>query len=166
VGDLAAPLMMVAGSGMSIAGDLSSASAQSKELRRQATVLEANAGLARASSQRKAIEEVRAGRLQRSRVQALVAASGAGASDPSVVNDEQYARDVALYEGEMEGRDSEEQARSRRIEARNVKRSALFKAAGTALSAGMTMFDRYGGGGFQKDYYGQANANFRAGMGY
>jgi hypothetical protein len=159
VGDLAAPLMMVAGSGMSIAGDLSSASAQSKELRRQATVLEANAGLARASSQRKAIEEVRAGRLQRSRVQALVAASGAGASDPSVVNamarmagDEQYARDVALYEGEMEGRDSEEQARSRRIEARNVKRSALFKAAGTALSAGMTMFDRYGGGGFQKDY--------------
>jgi hypothetical protein len=136
---------------MSAGGSIIGANAEASSLRSQAAQYEVNAGLARASSQRKAIDVVREGKLQQSRVLALVAASGAGASDPSVVNalarmagETQYAKDVALYEGDVEGMNYEMQASARRAEARAVKTLGYMKAASTLLSAGSTMADRYG----------------------
>lgn len=145
--------MMLAGTAMDAGGTILGANAEAGVLKRQADQYEVIAKQRRASSQRKAVEEIREGELQQSRVQALTAASGAGASDPSVVDalarmagKTQYAKDVALYEGETDARSYEEDARSRRQEARNVKAAGRLKAVGKILKTGMSMYDRYGGG--------------------
>lgn len=139
------------GTAAQIGGTIIGANSEAKALKAEAQQLETNAGLARASSQRKAMEEKRQGRIQQSRVLALTAASGAGASDPSVINalanmagESEYAKNVALYEGETEARGYEAQAAMRRKDAKATKKAGLFSAAGTLLSAGSTMYDRYG----------------------
>jgi len=141
------------GGALKAGGTLAAGKAEAGALDDEALQYDAIAKQARATSQRKAIEEVRAGKVQESRVQALVAASGAGATDPSVVDamarmagDSQYAKDVALYDGEVDARNNERTASARRGEARAVKQASKISALSTLLSTGSTMFDRYGGG--------------------
>ena len=122
-------------------------------MREQAAQLDVQAGQERATSQRQAIEERRAGRLASSRALAIAAASGGGSDDPSVVNaianiagEGEYRALTALYDGNIQADDTMREAKSRRKEAKNVKRASLFKAAGSILGAGATLADRYGGG--------------------
>jgi ABC-type phosphate transport system ATPase subunit len=148
----ALPFIYAGATLLSAGGQVSAANAQAGQLKREAVQYEAQASLDRASSQRKAMEEVRQGKLAESRVRALVAASGAGASDPSVINalanmasEAEYAKDVAIYEGEVSARGNERTAEARRAEAKTAKRAGIFNAAGTVLNGALSMYDRFGG---------------------
>ena len=142
----------------------------------QAAAMEQGAGQERAAAQRAAIEQRRQGRFVGSRAQAIAAASGGGALDPSIVNlmgdlgsEADFRAATALYQGEDRARSLEygavlqratgqgdiyagEVARRSGIAAQN--RSYL-TAAGTVASGVGKMYDRYppsntlasGGGG-------------------
>lgn len=144
-------VLAIGGSALSAGGSIISANSQAKELRMQADQLDAQAGLKRASSQRQAIDEKRQARLAVSRGLAVAAASGGGASDPTVVNtlaniegEGEYRALTALYNGDEEASSMEAQAAANRRGASAVKTAGALKAAGTILSAGAGLFDRYG----------------------
>lgn len=113
-----------------------------------ARVLEQQAGQERASSQRRAQAEQKQKTLVASRAQAVAAASGAGALDPTVtdvigdIESEGELRALtALYEGEERARGLEARAQGAQYEGRVAgytgdlaRRSSLFKAGGTLLS--------------------------------
>src|SRR3990167_9093005 len=80
----------------------------------QAAAMEQGAGQERAAAQRGAIEQQRQGRLVGSRAQAIAAASGGGALDPSIVNlmgdlgsEADFPAAPALYTGEDRARSLE-----------------------------------------------------------
>lgn len=143
--------LAVGGSLLGAAGTIIGANDEARQLHSQAEQIEIQAGLDRASSQRAAIDERRQAKRVSSRALALAAASGGGASDPTVVNnladiagEGEYRALTALYNGEEEARGKEFEAANRRKEAKNVKKAAKFKAAGQILGAGSTLYDRYG----------------------
>ena len=142
--------LAVGGAAISGAGTIIGAHDKDKALRKEALQLERQAGIERAASQRKAMEEKRQARLVASRAQAVGAATG-GALDPTVVNamadiegEGEFRALTALYEGEEEARGLEAQAVARRKEGKNAKKASYFQAAGSILSAGSTLADRYG----------------------
>lgn len=151
----AIPLALMAGSTiLQAGGTIAGANAQAGQLKSEATQLDALAGTDRASAQRTGSEQKRQARLLQSRALAVAAASGGGASDPTVINilsrlegEGEYRSLVALYEGEEVARSKEAQASARRKEAKNVKRAGYLSAAGKVLEGGATMFTRFGGGG-------------------
>lgn len=143
--------LMAAGAGLSAGGTIIGANSEAKELRIQANQLDAQAGLKRASSQRDAIEERRQGNLVMSRAVAVAAASGAGADDPTVVNnianiagEAEYRALTALYNGDEEAAGMEAQAAANRRGAKATKTAGLLKAGSTILSAGSSLFGKYG----------------------
>lgn len=165
---VAATVMQVGGTLLSMKGysDAARAAKTSGERTRVAKEFEAEqlrdqAGLAVAVSQRAALEEQRKGRLMASRALAVSAASGGGASDPTIVNliagaesEAAYRSAIALYEGE-------ERARQLRIgaiaksyegavaEEEGNQRASAYKTmrAATALKGASGLFGKYGGGG-------------------
>jgi hypothetical protein len=144
--------LMIAGTALSAGGSIIGGNSQSKALKSEATQFDASAGQYRASSQREAMDETRQGDLSASRVLALAAASGAGASDPTVINlignlsgESQYRALTALYNGDQKGRAAEAEAASRRAEAKGAKTAGILKAAGSIISSGSSLYDRYGG---------------------
>lgn len=146
-----AQALAVAGPVVDAAGTILGARSQAKALKGQARQLDAQAGDARAVSQRDAIEQRRQARLVESRGLAVAAASGGGADDPTVVNllanvagEGEYRALTALYNGESDARGLESEADARRKEAKNVKRASYFKAASSLLSAGSSLQQRYG----------------------
>lgn len=143
--------LAVAGSALSAGSTILGANSEAKQLRSEAEQIDIQAGKERASSQRASIEERRQAAKVSSRALALAAASGAGASDPSVINniaeiegEGEYRALTALYNGEETARGQEFEADNRRKEAKNVKKAALVKAAGTILSTGSSLFGKYG----------------------
>lgn len=143
--------LLVAGAALSAGGSIIGANSEAKEMRLQADQLDAQAGLERATSQRKAMEERRQGRLASSRTLALAAASGGGADDPSVVNtmadiagEGEYRALTALYEGDESASSMEAEAAAKRRGAKSVKTAGAIKAAGSIISAGSTLYNRYG----------------------
>lgn len=144
--------LAVAGAGVKAAGTLMEASSQAKSLKSEAAQLEAQAGLDRASSQRSASEQRRQARLVASRGQAVAAASGAGADDPTVLTlqsdiagEGEYRALSALYEGETAAQTKEAQAKANRKAAKNVKRAGYIGAASSLLDGGSSLFAKYGG---------------------
>lgn len=148
----AIPLALMAGSTLLHAGGtIAGANAQAGQLRSEASQFDALAGQDRASSQRTGAEQRRQARLLQSRALAVAAASGGGASDPTVINilsrlegEGEYRALTALYEAEEAARSKELQANARRKEAKNVKRAGLVGAAGKVLEGGATMYQRFG----------------------
>ena len=130
----------------------------------QAVAMEQSAGQERAAAQRATLEQQRHGRLVGSRAQAVAAASGGGALDPSVINlmgdldnEAGFRAATALYQGESAARGLEygavlqraagqgdiyagEVARRSGEAARN--RSYL-RAAGTVGGGAAKLYDRY-----------------------
>lgn len=151
----AIPLVLtVAGAALGVGGSLISANAEAKELRAQAGQLDAQAKDDRASSQRRSMEERRQARIAGSRALAVAAASGGGASDPSVINriaelegEGEYRALSALYEGETEARTKEAQAAANRRGAKTAKTVGALKAIGSMIGSGSSLFDRFAGSG-------------------
>lgn len=123
--------------------------------------LKYKAGQERAVSQRRAIEERRQARLAGSRARAVAAASGAGATDPTVMDilaalrgEGEYNAQSALYEGEETARGLEAQAAGAlaegqyaeatgRYRAKAIKRAGYMDAVGTLLKGGATFYSKY-----------------------
>lgn len=146
---------------------------QAGDARRKAAEFEANvmqvqAGQTVAASQRDAMDLQRVGRLAQSRALALSAASGGGASSPTVVNlignlakESSYNAARALYAGEEKARLMKLQAQTLREQGQFAQltgdlsgRVADTKARGYELSGYGTliggaggMYDKYGRGG-------------------
>jgi hypothetical protein len=144
-------LLMGAGTLLTVGGTIAGANERAGSLRAEAAQLDAQAMTDRASSQRKAIEERRQARLASSRALALAAASGGGASDPTVTKliaglegEGEYRALSALYEGEESARGKEAQAAANRKGAKSAKTAGTLNAVGTILSAGASLYDRYG----------------------
>lgn len=121
-----------------------------------------------AVSQIRAEEERRQGRLAASRALAVAAASGAGVSDPSIIDlisrtegEAHYRASVALYEGEAEARQLRYEAAAGRGNAaltrvggqadyargQNVRASYNLAAAGKLFEGGASLYAKYGGSG-------------------
>lgn len=130
----------------------------------QAEQLRQNAGQTMASSQRSAFDVDRQAQYTASSALATAAASGGGASDPTVVNliarnagEFAYRKAVALYQGDDRARLMGMQADAKEFEGVNtqansnqVGMSQMF-AAGTSLLKGSardaSLLRRFGGGG-------------------
>lgn len=137
-----------------------------------------NAGQERAAAQRKAMAEDRKGTLLNSRAQAVAAASGGGALDPTIINiegniagDAKYNSLTQLYEGESAARTLENGAttdawagKNAQAQGKTAMMSGFMKAGGTLLSAGSSLYSKYGapgpsGGEFDYgDIYGNDDA--------
>lgn len=162
---------------------------QAQGQERQAEMLESKAGQERAVTQRRMIEERRAGRIERSNIQASAAASGAGALDPTVVNltaDSMRNAELralgAFYEGEEVARGLEYDATLTRAGARGLRaasieerragkraqRNAYWSAFGTILQGGASAAGMYApGGAFAGSKATTATGSFgRAGAGF
>jgi hypothetical protein len=144
-------ILAVGGSALSAGGTILGAHSEAGALKGEANQLDEQAGRTRASSQRQAIDERRQAGLVASRALSLAAASGGGADDPTVVNliantqgEGEYRALTALYNGNEEALGMEAQARSKRKEAKNVKTASYLKAAGSIISGGSTLADKYG----------------------
>lgn len=142
----------VLGTVISAVGSMQQGRAQQQAANYEASQLEQNAQQERAASQRQAMEQRRQGRLAQSRGLALAAASGAGASDPGVLDimgdidaEGEYRALTALYEGEERARGRQTQANLRRYEGKAAKRAGNMQAMSTVLSSGgKTLYDRFG----------------------
>lgn len=119
------------------------------------------AGQVMASAQRQALEEKRKARFDASRAIAVAAASGAGVSDPTIVNliasakgEGVYRAHVALYEGEAKARQLKFDAATGRLSGTQALMSGLRKEEGAALASmgtlvkgGASLYSKYGLGG-------------------
>lgn len=130
----------------------------------QADQLRQNAGQAEAASQRQAFDVDRQTQFVTSRALALAAGSGAGASDPTVVNliardagQGAYEKAVALYQGADRARMLGEEAQAKEYQGKETfDNSAEVGAAAFAGGAanllksqarGASLYQRFGGGG-------------------
>lgn len=127
----------------------------------RAAQLRSNAGQAIAASQRAGDNEVRRANLLASRALAVAAASGGGASDPTVVKlisniagEGTYRRLSAMYEGEERARAMRMQADAASYEGAIAEEAGYMKAdsyrtQGMAglFKMGGSLFEKYGGNG-------------------
>jgi len=155
------------GSGMEAAGNFEAADASRMSAQREAVAHQfsaeqarINAGQQIAASQRAAADVRLQGDLLTSRAQALAAASGAGAADPTIVRimsdlrgATAYRAGVQLYQGEASARIMRMQAAAgdfaaaSAIEAGEMKANAFNRAGTAALFKGAaSLFSRYGSG--------------------
>lgn len=123
----------------------------------EAKQLEVQAGQQVASAQRQAMTEDLQGRLMASRALAVAAASGGGASDPTVMNliarmagEANYRRMTAMYEGEDRARQLRDQAAATRAgakmamqDAEQAKKVSRFGALTNALAGGVSLYNKY-----------------------
>lgn len=134
----------------------------------EANQLEVQAGQVVAASQRDVLDVQRVGRLAQSRALAVAAASGGGASAPTVINiignlakESAYNGARALYAGEEKARLMKIQAWVKRQEGEGALEAGEFAAEGseakaraygtmqtaTLLNGASSLFGKYGGGG-------------------
>ncbi len=124
----------------------------------QAKQLEAKANEERAASQRVAEEKRRKANQAMSRANALAAASGGGATDPTVVNimagiaeEGEWGAQTAQYMGEERARTSEMAATSTRMSGRNALTAGFTGGSATILGGiGESLLKKYSptGGAF------------------
>lgn len=112
------------------------------------------AGLVVAASQRQSAEELRQADLVASRALAVAAASGGGASDPTVVavlartrGEGVYRANLALYEGAERARAIRIQGAGADIDTSGVMAGANAAAFGRIAREGLSLYARYGLGG-------------------
>ncbi len=104
----------------------------------------------RAASQRQALEKRRQAGLVLSKIQAGAAAGGSDTTSPDLLN---LVGDVAgrgeyqalsdMYSGENRARGLEDSATGERMTGDAAQTGSYFKAAGTLLSTGGSVYDRY-----------------------
>lgn len=156
------------GSAVSAAGTIAGGAAANAAAQAQAAGLEFRAEQeemaadeARAIGYRQAWEKRREGRIVDSRIQAVAASSGGGATDPTVLNiqgnaaaEAEYHAATRGYAGENRARGLEDQAYATRMTAQATRdagsaqqQAAMLGAAGTVIGSAGSAFSKFGGGG-------------------
>lgn len=132
----------------------------------EAEQLRYNAGQAQAAAQRQAFDTDRQTRMVMSRALAVAAASGGGASDPTVVNiiaqtaaEGAYRKAVDLYQGDDRARAMLAAAHAKEIEGASAQSASRKAALGQGFGAitsllkgserNASLYQRFGGGGPQ-----------------
>lgn len=117
----------------------------------EAEQMEQQAGQTIAASQRTALDQRRQANLLASRALALAAASGGGASDPTVVRiiagikgEGAYRSAVSLYRGEEEARKLNLGAQGKRYEGATAEEAGLKQGASYDALATAALFDSAG----------------------
>lgn len=142
----------IAGGGLSALGTLAAGNSAEKAANFEASQLQRNAGLARAASQRAAIEERRKADLVSSRALAVAAASGGGTGGNvenilgDIAAEGEYRTLTSLFEGEQQAQGLETAA-GRRWEGKAAKRASRVQAVSTLLGSAGSMYGKYGGSG-------------------
>lgn len=156
------------GTGLSVAGTIAGGVQQKNLADAQAKAAERQASEERAASQREAIQRSKEARLVLSRQQAVSAASGGGAGDPTVVDlmgdtlsQGWFNSASAIYEGESRGRALEDQAAISRWQGRQAQ-LASFIDAGSSVLSGLSGFAQ-GRGGLKGRRIPTLTANYRYG---
>lgn len=139
--------------GGSIAGALSHldyARDAARALHFQAEQMRQNAGQAQAAAQREAYSVEREAEYTASRALAVAAASGGGASDPTVVGlmarnaaEMAYRKQIALYEGDEQARMQKMGAEAKDYEAASARRAGNVAAMGKVYGAGTSLLRGY-----------------------
>lgn len=164
----AAVAAQVVGTILTVSGGLKQASAaeaagararQASEF--QAAQMEQQSGQATASAQRRSLEQRRRAQMVASRALAVSAASGAGASDPTIetiisdiAGEGAYRAGIELYQGEERARQLRMGADAAIYEGQVAEQSGREKASaarmqafGSALSGSGSLYAKYGMGG-------------------
>lgn len=157
--------LIIGGTLMSAKGQMDAGAAAAKQgaqeqaaANYQGAILDQQAGQTQASSQLQAVNTRRQAGLVNSRAQAVAAASGAGATDPTVLGvqgqitrEGEYSALTSLFNGEEQARGLESQAAltrysgRARAEAGQARQSAAqYQAFGTILQGGGSLYTKYG----------------------
>lgn len=163
------------GTGMNVFGsvfgglsDIAAGKQQRENADFEAAQYRQKAGQAQASSQREAFTADQQAKYIASRALAVAAASGGGASDPTVVHiisgiagEGAYRQALALYQGEELARQLNTHADAIKASGAAAERSGLtsgigkFIGAGTGaakgIARGQSLYDKYSGGGPSMD---------------
>jgi len=130
----------------------------------RAAQMRINAGQAQAASQREALSADEQAKRIASRALAVAAASGGGASDPTVVHliagiaaEGSYRQALALYQGDERARAMNMQADATQYEGELAENAGMRNAIGGLVGAGaaatrgiargQSLYEKYGGGG-------------------
>lgn len=141
----------VAGAALTAASTISAGNARKAESNYEAGQLKENAGQAQASGERAMLVQNRQTKLAESRAQAVAAASGGGALDPSVVDVEgniagegAYRALSALYEGNSQATGMQNQAAATEFSGSQAQKASMISAGGGFLSSvGSTLSQKY-----------------------
>lgn len=160
----AGPAMTVASSAMGAGANIGAGLSSRNAANYQAEQLDQAAGQQRAASQRAAYDETRRSTLLQSRAQAVAAASGGGASDPTVVDlvsriagEGSYRSQLALYQGSEAARALEGRADAARFQGKQAARAGYIGAFSSVLKGASSLFDKYGKGAPGGMGYGSAD---------
>jgi len=148
--------LSILGSILQFTGTIQQGNAIQRASQYQADQLRQNGGQAQAAAQRTAADVDRQTQMVVSRALAVAAASGGGASDPTVVNliaqntaEGAYRKAVALYGGDETNRVNQMQADAREYEGKSARVAGYVSGASNLMMAGArgkSLFDRFGGG--------------------
>lgn len=145
------PALGVAGTVLSAYGQAQAGRSANAAANYQATQMDIAAGQQQAASQRSAADVARRATLLQSHAQAVAAASGGGASDPTVTDiiskiagEGAYRSQLALYEGDDAARTLRMRADAARYGGAQAQRAGYLNAFGTVLKGATTFFDKYG----------------------
>lgn len=148
---VAIPYIQAASTVLATAAAVQQANSRKNSLEAEARSRDEAANAAQAESQREAIIERKKASNLMSRARAVAGASGAGSSDPSVVNqltgiDTQGEVNAlnALYSGDTEANSLRAGAVASRNEAKAAQTSGYIGAASTALSGSSSWYAKYG----------------------
>lgn len=141
--------LAIVGSLVGAVGSVISGVVANNQASAQASALDVKAGEERAASQREAISRAKEATYMQSKGQAIAAASGGGAADPTVDKlmadlgaQGVYQSGVALYEGETAARGDEFQAKLLKQQGKQALFSSFINASGSVLN-GFSNFSSY-----------------------
>lgn len=147
----ALPYISAASTVLTTAAAVQQAGARKKQMEAVARAREEEANAAAAESQREAAIERKKARNLASRARAVAAASGAGVSDPTVVNqltEIEAAGELnalnAMYSGNTAARGYRQGAAIARNEADAAQTAGYLGAASTALDGANSWYEKYG----------------------
>lgn len=154
-----ATIASLAGTAVSAIGTIAAGRDAQRQANYEAAQFDVRAKEERAQAQKESLDVARKRRLALSRLQAIAAASGFGASDPSVLDllgetakygtfEEQMAR----YGGTSRAAGLRAEAEGRRMAGSARARQSYFNAAGTILGGVSSMFRKYGQGATSSVY--------------
>src|ERR1700741_1427894 len=138
------------GTGMTMRAQIKAGQGARDAANYEAAQLEQSAGQQVATGQHAALEEQRQAQIAQSRALVVAAASGGGASDPTVVNiiaklagEGAYRGMVDVYQGDEKARQLRDQAAATRYNGEQAYQNAKYGAISTAISGASSMYSKY-----------------------
>lgn len=138
------------GGAVSAAGTIAAGAQAKEDAKANAAQMEIKANEERAIAQRQMFEKRRQGDQAISRLRAVAGSSGAGVDDPTVIGlggdiagRSEYSALLDMAAGENSARGYETAANAARAKGSAAKTASMWKAGGTILESGSSLFSKY-----------------------